>query len=101
MSSKASEFVDRRLVNANGYRVTKYVEPDYPSLGVAALVLGKVDLRLGIDPDTGQVRNVTVVHGQTELAERASKAAQGWQFEPKSLYSDSITVAVDFRFRCP
>ena len=98
---KASEHIERRLVITNGYRVAKYVEPDYPSLGVAALVLGKVDLRLGIDPDTGQVRNVTVVHGQTELAERASKAAQGWQFEPKSLYSDSITVAVDFRFRCP
>lgn len=98
---KASEFIERQLVTTNGYRVTKYVEPDYPSLGVAALVLGKVELRLGIDPVMGTVGNVAVIRGQSELAERASKAAQSWQFEPSSIDSDSITVAVDFRFRCP
>jgi hypothetical protein len=97
----AREFVDRRLIAGNGYRVVKYVEPDYPPLGVAALVLGKVDLRLGIDPATGQVRNIMVIRGQAELAERASKAAQSWQFAPDSIKSESITVAVDFRFRCP
>jgi len=98
---RASEFIERQLVTTNGYRVTKYVEPEYPSLGVAALVLGKVDLRLGIDPTMGTVRSVVVIRGQTELAERASKAAQNWQFEPSSINSDSITVTVDFRFRCP
>lgn len=98
---KASEFVERRLVTANRTQLTKYVQPDYPSLGAASLVLGKVDLRLRIDRATGEVRNVTVIGGQAELVERASKAAQNWQFEPKSLDSESITVAVDFRFRCP
>lgn len=98
---KASELIERQLVTTNGYRVAKYVEPDYPSLGAAALVLGKVDLRLGIDPATGKVRSVTVIRGQTELAERASKAAQNWQFELSSIDSESINVAVDFRFRCP
>ncbi len=97
---KASEFIERRLVTANGYRVAKYVEPGYPSLGVAALVLGKVDLRLGIDPATGEVRSVTVIRGQSELAERTVKAAQSWHFEPKAVDSESITVAVDFRFQC-
>ncbi len=63
---KASEFVEGRLVIANGYRLAEYAEPDYPSLGVAALVLGKVDLRLAINPATGKVRSVTVIRGQTE-----------------------------------
>lgn len=98
---RASEFIERRLVTSNDYRITKYVEPDYPSLGVAALVLGKVELRLGIDPAAGNVRSVTVIHGQTELAERASKAAQNWEFEPGSIDSESINVVVDFKFRCP
>ncbi len=98
---KASEFIERQLVTTNGYRFAKYVEPDYPSLGAAALVLGRVDLRLGIDPATGKVRSVTVIRGQTELAERASNAAQNWQFEPSSIDSESINVAIDFRFRCP
>jgi len=98
---KASDFVDRRLVTTNRYQFTKYIEPDYPLLGVAALVLGKVDLQLRIDTSTGEVRNVTVMRGQAELAERASRAAQSWHFEPNSIDSESITVAVDFRFRCP
>jgi hypothetical protein len=38
---KASELVERQLVATNGYRLTKYLQPEYPSLGVAALLLGK------------------------------------------------------------
>ena len=35
---KTSELIERQLITTNGSRVAKYVEPDYPSLGVAALV---------------------------------------------------------------
>jgi len=98
---EAREFVDRPLVTANGYRFIKYVEPDYPALGVAALLLGKVEFQLRVDTGTGEVQNVAVVRGQEELAERARKAARNWQFEPQSLDSELINVAVDFKFRCP
>jgi len=98
---KASEFVTRQLVPADKYQITKYVEPDYPSLGIAALILGTVNLRLRIDASTGEVQNVIEARGQAELAERASKAARQWRFTPNSVQSDSIAVAVDFRFRCP
>ena len=98
---RASAFVTRKMLPEGNYEMLHYVEPAYPSLGVASLILGTVDLRLEIDPSSGGVRDVMVTGGPSELAERTRMAALDWQFAPKSVKSRTIRVGVDFKFQCP
>jgi len=90
-----------RLMDADRYRFVKYVGPIYPALAEAARIQGHVDLRLIVDPFTGDVKSVAVDSGHPMLISSATAAAKQWRFAPGWASSETVKAVLDFAIRCP
>jgi len=90
-----------RLVGADAYKFTRYVDPVYPMLAESVRIQGRVELRLRITRGTGEVINVKRLSGHPMLIQSAVAAAKQWQFAPDSLNSKSVKVVLDYSLRCP
>jgi hypothetical protein len=89
------------LVEAASFRFSKYAPPVFPPIALSARIFGEVRLRITADPETGVVKQVAALAGDTLLSWAASNAARSWQFEPRTLTSPSVDVTVRFEMRCP
>jgi TonB family protein len=90
-----------RLMDADRYAFAKYVDPVYPPLARSARIQGRVDLRLVLDPPTGDVLNVIVELGHPMLRSSATEAAKQWHFTAGWANSTEVKVSLDYTFRCP
>jgi len=89
-----------QLVNAQAYRFSHFVAPSYPRLAMQARIKGKVELRLALEPATGKVSGAQAVSGHPLLKQSAIDAAKQWRFEPNSINSETLSLTLDFAFRC-
>jgi TonB family protein len=90
-----------QLVNAEAYRFSHYIAPQYPPLAMQARISGKVELELTVEPATGEVLAVTTVSGHRLLTPSAIDAARQWRFAPNSVGSKTLRLTLDFAFGCP
>lgn len=90
-----------RLLDADRYAFAKYADPVYPPLARSARIQDHVDLRLVVDPPTGNVLNVTVESGHPMLRSSATGAAKQWRFAPGWANSREVKVVLDYAIRCP
>jgi TonB family protein len=90
-----------RLLDANRYGFAKYVDPIYPVLAKSARIQGRVELRLVVDPPTGNVLSVTASSGHPMLISSATVTAKQWLFAPGWASSEPINVILDYSIRCP
>jgi periplasmic protein TonB len=78
------------------------VQPDYPAVGRAAGISGRVELRAIIGTD-GTVQRIEVVSGHPLLAQAAVSAVRQWRYRPTLLNGRPVEVdthiTVDFRLR--
>jgi hypothetical protein len=99
--SDAPEF-SVKLAIADGSRVGRFVEPEYPPIAKQARVSGVVELELISNPTTGETEQVTVVSGNPLLARPAKDAAQHWRLLRRADDTTRATrVVLEFVFRCP
>ena len=89
-----------QLVNPPAYRFSQFVAPKYPPLAMQARIEGKVVLLITVEPGTGEVHNALAVSGHPLLKPSAIEAARQWRFEPNSVDSETVNVALDFALRC-
>ncbi|HEV1285978.1 MAG TPA: energy transducer TonB [Bryobacteraceae bacterium] len=89
-----------QLLNPQSYRFARFEAPKYPPLARQAHIEGKVELRLTLEPATGQVRDAVAVSGHRLLTPSAIDAAKQWIFVPESINSGSASVTLDFVLRC-
>jgi TonB family protein len=90
-----------RLLDADRYAFAKYADPVYPALARSARIQGHVDLRLAVDPTSGDVLNVIVELGHPMLTSSATGAAKQWRFAPGWANSGSVKLVLDYEIRCP
>jgi TonB family protein len=90
-----------KLLDADRYEFAKYADPVYPALARSARIQGHVDLRLVVDPPTGDVLNVIVELGHPMLTPGVTEAAKQWRFAPGWAESGSVKLVLDYEFRCP
>ena len=68
------------------------VSPDYPEAARVARMPGRVTLRAVID-ETGQVRDVEVVHSSNRMFEPAAvDAVRQWRYRPATLHGNPVAV---------
>ena len=90
-----------RLVNMAADRFERYTAPPYPLLARAARLEGVVDLRLRLQPETGDVIQAEAGgSGHALLQQSAIEAARKWTFK-RPLASEVVSVAVEYAMRCP
>jgi len=73
----------------------------YPPLAMRARIQGKVELRLTLDPATGQVLNVEAVSGHPLLKPSAIDAAKEWRFKPNSVPSLGLGLPLEYALQYP
>jgi TonB family protein len=89
-----------QLVDPQAYRFVRFEAPQYPPLARQARIAGKVELRLALEPTTGQVQDAVAISGHRLLTQSAIDAAKGWIFVPESIDSPSVNVTLDYALRC-
>jgi TonB family protein len=90
-----------RLVNAGAFYFSRYVAPKYPGLARNRDIEGTVEVKLKVNPNTGQVRNAQAVSGPDMFKNDVIAAASQWLFVPGSTSSHSPNAVIDFSLRCP
>jgi TonB family protein len=80
---------------------TAFVMPRMPQIALSARVYGDIRLRLTVDPQSGDVRDLRVVTSIPLLTEAAVEAARKWRFDPTRMSREPIDVTVRFRLQCP
>lgn len=90
-----------RLLDADRYVFAKYADPVYAALAKSARIQGKVELRLVVDPPTGDVLSVSVESGHPMLNTSATEAAKQWRFAPGWANSTAIKSVLEYAIRCP
>jgi TonB family protein len=90
-----------RLLDADRFRFAKYVDPVYPVLAKSASIYGHVELKLAVDPPTGNVSSVTASSGHQMLIPSAIAAARQWRFAPGWAGSEPVKAVLYFAIRCP
>lgn len=88
------------LLNAESYRFSNFVTPEYPRIAMAARIQGKVELRLTVERSTGEVKAVEAVEGNRLLQPSAIAAAKLWRFEPQSTGTEALGVTLDYGLHC-
>jgi TonB family protein len=66
-----------------------------------ARVQGKVELRLGVDRETGEIQRVEVISGNPMLQSSAADAAKKWRLVPGTVSEDTVSAVVDYSLECP
>ena len=66
-----------------------------------ARVEGRVELRLSVDPDTGNIGKVDVVSGNQMLRASATEAAKKWKLVSGPVPSEGLSAILDYSLRCP
>ncbi len=89
------------LLEADRYAFSKYVDPVYPALARSARIQGHVDLRLVVDPPSGDVLNAIVELGHPILTPGVTEAAKQWHFAPGWASSGSVKLVLEYAIRCP
>lgn len=90
-----------QLLNPTAYRLRHFTAPIYPPLALMARIQGRVELRLTVEPATGDIRNAEMVSGHPLLAPSAVAAAKQWRFEADSVGSGAVNVTIEFALNCP
>jgi TonB family protein len=90
-----------RLLDADRYAFAKYADPVYPALAKAARIQAQVELRLTVDPPTGDVLSVSVESGHPMLKMSATEAAKQWRFAPGWANSTGVKLNLEYAIRCP
>ena len=89
-----------RLIAAENYHFDHYETPRYPPLAMQARIEGIVELRLTVDPATGEVTDAAA-SGHKLLEGAAVAAVRKWRFAPESAGSGNVTATLEFSLRCP
>jgi TonB family protein len=89
------------LENAGALKLAEYADPVYPRLAMLARVEGRVELRLSVDPDTGNIGKVDVVSGNQMLRASATEAAKKWKLVSGPVPSEGLSAILDYSLRCP
>ena len=84
------------LMNADTFQFNHFVAPKYPPLAKQARIQSKVELRLTVDSESGEVLDAMVVSGHPLLRSSALDAAKQWRFKPKSVETKTLNVTLDF-----
>lgn len=92
--------VTPQLVDAGAYRFTNFMVPKYPRLALLSRLQGKVELRVRVQTDTGEVKTVSATSGHPLLKPHAVEAVRQWRFAPNSVPSEEIDMILDFALRC-
>ena len=90
-----------QLMNAETYQFANYVSPMYPEMAKLSDVHGRVMLEAVVDATSGEVRDVTALHGDALLTQAAIDAARRWRFVPGTVSNQPIHAVLDFAWRCP
>ncbi|MGC4048728.1 MAG: energy transducer TonB [Paludibaculum sp.] len=98
--SEARGYDDPKLEHAEAFRFRQYSTPPYPPLALQARISGKVDLRLTMNPQTGEVQDADATWGHPLLAQSAIKAAKLWRLEPGSVKGTTLDVTITYTLRC-
>jgi TonB family protein len=89
-----------RLVDPNDYKFLRYVPAHYSPIFVQARVQGTVEMELDVDQDTGYVRDVKIVNGSHYFSANAEDAAKQWQFDPKQIIANPVSITLEFAIKC-
>jgi TonB family protein len=100
-TAEAAAGYTAQLLDAQAYRFTRFVAPKYPPLAMNARIDGSVELRLTIEPKTGEVLNVEAISGHPLPKPSAIEAATQWLFQPDSTQNRKVTVTLNFALHCP
>jgi TonB family protein len=79
---------------AQGRKLVRKVEPEYPDLAQKLHLKGFVKVELTIATD-GSIRNVTVLGGNPVLAQAVTDAVKQWKYAPGSA---ETKTNVEFKF---
>lgn len=90
-----------RVLDADRYVFAKYADPVYPALAKSARIQGQVELRLIVDPPTGDILSVSVESGHPMLKTSATDAAKQWRFAPGWANSTGVKLVLEYAIRCP
>jgi TonB family protein len=90
-----------RVVDAQSYNFKQYVAPIYPPLAKQARVEGRVELQLKVEPSTGEIRDTKALSGHQLLVPSALAAVKRWRFDPGSVASGDVTLALEYSLNCP
>ena len=92
-----------KLIQADEYRFSRYVDPKYPPLAMQARIQGTVKLALSVDTHSGEVRDIKVVSGHPIFLSTVMDAVKQWRFVPEQLSDkgDRIPADLVFEWTCP
>ena len=90
-----------RLLDADRFVFAKYADPIYPALAKSARIQGQVELRLIVDPLTGNVLSVSVESGHPMLKASATEAAKQWRFARGWANSTGVKLVLEYAIHCP
>lgn len=88
------------LVSIEGFKLSQYVQPQYPKLALQAQIQGRAELSLHVDPATGNIEAVDVVSGHPMLTPAAAESMSRWQFDTSLPLPKTIRAVVDFSNEC-
>jgi TonB family protein len=89
------------IVDGQLYHFARYAPPIYPPLAKQARVEGRVELQLKVEPSTGEIRDTKALSGHQLLVPSALAAVKRWRFDPGSVASGDVTLALEYSLNCP
>ena len=88
------------LLNKHLHEFRNFVPAKYPPLAMQARISGDVELKLEVDPTTGEVKAVTPLTGNLLLQRSAIEAAKQWVFSPNSS-PEQVSATIRYDLSCP
>jgi TonB family protein len=89
-----------RLEHSEVFPFSNFVTPIYPPLSKMARIQGKVELKLKLDPVSGEVLDAAA-SGHPLLTPSAIVAARHWRFKPNAISSETVSLTLDYALHCP
>ncbi len=79
-----------------------YEEPSAPPLAKMARLTGRVEMEFRANAESGAVAEVTILSGNSLLAEAVQDAAKKWRVSPGSdARKRPVHLSFEFHFECP
>jgi len=88
------------LINAPSLHLAKYDPPRYSAVAKTAHIFGEVRLRIVPNVQTGLVKDVELVSGNSLLGNLAINASRNWQFSPGMQSDQPLEAVLKFKL-CP